>query len=76
MYCPENQVTPFTLPTADGVTLYLWHILPLGTYVQNEAALSRVTPVALDDYASSEAFKLLKDDPDARLIISCKPLQC
>ncbi|PSR74655.1 Alpha/Beta hydrolase protein [Coniella lustricola] len=66
----KNQVTPFTLPTADGVTLYLWHILPLGTYVQHEAALSRAEPSALHNHASSEAFKLLTEDPEARLIIS------
>lgn len=68
----ENQVTPFTLPTPDGVTLYLWHILPLVAYTQNEATFSRESRVPLDKYTSSHAFRLLKDDPEARLILSCE----
>lgn len=67
----ENQVTPFSLPTVDGVDLYLWHILPLALYTQHEATLSQASRVPLDKYNSSNAFKLLKEDPEARLILSC-----
>ncbi|KAF3764644.1 alpha/beta-hydrolase [Cryphonectria parasitica EP155] len=66
----KNQVTPFTLPTSDGVTLYLWHILPLATYTQNETTFLRASRVALDKYTSSDAFRILRDDPEARLILS------
>lgn len=69
---PENQVTPFTLDAPGGVTLYLWHILPLATYTSNESTLSQTNRKALDEYTSSDAFRLLKEDPEARLILSCK----
>lgn len=65
-------MTPFNLPTVDGVELYLWHILPLALYTQHEATFSAAPRVALDAYASSDAFRLLKEDPEARLIISCE----
>lgn len=68
----ENQVTPFRLPTVDGVDLYLWHILPLALYTQHEASLSQSSRVPLDKYTSSNAFKFLKEDPEARLILSCQ----
>lgn len=41
-------------------------------YAQKEADLSRESSVPLDKHASSEAFRLLRDDPDARLILSCE----
>ncbi|POS78257.1 hypothetical protein DHEL01_v203341 [Diaporthe helianthi] len=66
----KNQVTPFTLQAPDGPVLYCWHILPLSVYLGKEADLSRSSPVPLDKHASSEAFRLLRDDPDARLILS------
>ena len=28
----RNQVTPFSIATADGETLHAWHVLPLGLY--------------------------------------------
>ncbi|KAK2596832.1 hypothetical protein N8I77_012723 [Diaporthe amygdali] len=66
----KNQVTPFTLEAPDGPALYCWHILPLSVYTPNEAVLSRASPVPLEKHVSSEAFRLLRDDPDARLILS------
>ncbi|CAN8101029.1 unnamed protein product [Discula destructiva] len=66
----RNQVTAFSLPTVDGVDLYLWHILPLGLYAKHETTFSQASRVALDKYASSDAFRLLKEDPEARLILS------
>ncbi|KAG6367884.1 hypothetical protein INS49_002083 [Diaporthe citri] len=66
----KNQVTPFTLQAPDGPALYCWHILPLSVYTHKEADLSRASPAPLDKHASSEAFRLLRDDPDARLILS------
>lgn len=72
MLLSENQVTPFSLPTVDGVSLYLWHVLPLALYTRHEAVLSQSSRVSLDEYALSSAFKLLKEDPEARLILSCE----
>ncbi|ROW14177.1 hypothetical protein VPNG_04281 [Cytospora leucostoma] len=66
----KNQVTPFSLPVPDGETLYCWHILPLAAYTQHEDTLAKSSRVPLDKYTSSNAFKLLKDDPEARLILS------
>lgn len=69
---PGNQVTPFSLTVPGGETLYCWHILPLSAYTQYEDTLAKSSRAPLDQYTSSEAFKLLKDDPDARLILSCR----
>lgn len=52
--------------------MYLWHILPLAVYTDHESALSQASAVPLDKYTSSNAFRLLKEDPEARLILSCK----
>lgn len=65
-------MTPFSLETPDGQTLYLWHILPIAVYSQHEESLSEAPRISRDKYTSSEAFRLLKEDPDARLILSCK----
>ncbi|KAI1419617.1 Alpha/Beta hydrolase protein [Xylaria sp. FL1777] len=65
----KNQVTPFTL-TSDNESLYAWHILPLRLVLEHEDRL-RVAPAGYsDDITASESFKILKDDPDARLVIS------
>ncbi|KAF2729576.1 alpha/beta-hydrolase [Polyplosphaeria fusca] len=65
----RNQVTPFHLTTADGETLHAWHILPLDTYRQNLDGL-RAEPTGLrNDIKETLSFKLLKDDPSARLIL-------
>ncbi|KAF2758323.1 alpha/beta-hydrolase [Pseudovirgaria hyperparasitica] len=65
----RNQVTPFNLKTPDGETLHAWHVLPLETYRKNAAAL-RAEPVGLcQDIKQSLGFRLLTDDPDARLVL-------
>lgn len=57
----RSQTTPFSIQPSTGGALYAWHILPIELYRQHESAL-------LAD-PSGFAFKLLRDDPDARLII-------
>ncbi|KAK7609922.1 Alpha/Beta hydrolase protein [Phyllosticta paracitricarpa] len=58
-----GQVTSFSLPTSDGESLHAWHVLPLGAYRQNQDKLVAQEP------EPDLAFKLLRDDPEARLVI-------
>ncbi|KAK3901566.1 Alpha/Beta hydrolase protein [Staphylotrichum tortipilum] len=66
----KNQVTPFHLTTSDNETLYAWHILPLPLYAQHEASLSSQPSGPVPDITATENFRLLRDDPAAKLIIS------
>ncbi|KAI8958048.1 alpha/beta-hydrolase [Daldinia sp. FL1419] len=66
----RNQVTPFSLSTVDGESIYAWHILPLPTYLKHEDKLQSQPQGYSDDITKTATFKLLKDDPDARLVIS------
>ncbi|KAK3937200.1 Alpha/Beta hydrolase protein [Diplogelasinospora grovesii] len=65
----KNQVTPFTLTTADGQSLYAWHILPLQVYAQHESELAAQDAGFCHKMTQSVNFKLLRDDPNARLVI-------
>ncbi|KAM3440609.1 hypothetical protein MY4824_002057 [Beauveria thailandica] len=66
----KNQVTPFSLTTPDHESIYAWHILPLPLYYKNEDNLA-VQPSGLAvDITKTEAFKLLKSSPDAKLVLS------
>ncbi|PWY87373.1 abhydrolase domain-containing protein [Aspergillus heteromorphus CBS 117.55] len=65
----RNQVTPFTIPSADGLPLYAWHILPVELYRQHESALVAEPPGLVSDITARLAFRLLRDDPDARLVL-------
>jgi abhydrolase domain-containing protein 12 len=65
----KNQVTPFSIGTPDGERLYAWHILPIGTYLKHEPALIAEPTGLLSDITSRLAFKLLREDPEARLIL-------
>jgi hypothetical protein len=68
-----TQVQPFHLVTADNVTLYGWHMLPLELYRENEAILNEnVSSSPVDDYTATTAFKLLANDPNARVVVNCK----
>ncbi|GAB7353001.1 hypothetical protein MBLNU459_g3563t2 [Dothideomycetes sp. NU459] len=64
-----KQVRPFTIPTDDGELLHAWHILPLGVYRRAEKQLLVQPPGLVQDIASQKTFQLLRDDPDARLVI-------
>ncbi|CAM1504683.1 Fc.00g022740.m01.CDS01 [Cosmosporella sp. VM-42] len=65
----RNQVTPFALNTPDGETIYAWHILPLPLYLKNEAALAAQDTGFCQDFLKTESFRLLKEDPESRLIL-------
>lgn len=65
----RNQVTPFHLTTPDGETLHAWHILPLETYRKNEKALKDERAGFCRDITERLGFRLLKDDPDAQLVM-------
>ena len=65
----HNQVTPFFISSHDGEKLHAWHILPLGLYRRHQDELL-AQPSGLNHViTSSLAFKLLRDDPEARLVI-------
>ncbi|KAI9680875.1 MAG: hypothetical protein M1817_004315 [Caeruleum heppii] len=65
----RNQVTPFAITTPAGESLYAWHILPIELYRNHETALIEEPTGFVSDVTSRLAFKLLRDDPDARLIL-------
>jgi abhydrolase domain-containing protein 12 len=75
--CPEQfgfayrQVTPFYIKTRDGVKLHTWHVLPLGLYHKNAKQLvaqATFEPTG-SDFRATLNFKLLRDDPEAKLVI-------
>lgn len=67
-------MTPFPLRTIDNETLYAWHILPLPAYLRNEEKLLMEPGGYRDDFTKTESFNILKNDPEARLVIYCKSL--
>ncbi|CAK7206801.1 hypothetical protein SEUCBS139899_009607 [Sporothrix eucalyptigena] len=65
----RNQVTSFHLPTEDGESIHAWHILPLPVYRQHEELLQVQQTGHCADVTASESFRILKDDPSAKLIV-------
>lgn len=65
----RNQVTPFSIETSEGGKLYAWHLLPIELYRQHESELIAEPSGFSADISSRIAFNLLRDDPDARLVI-------
>jgi abhydrolase domain-containing protein 12 len=65
----RGQATPFYIKSSTGEKLYAWHILPIELYRQHETALIAEPSGFIEDFTASLAFRLLRDDPDARLII-------
>ena len=65
----RNQVTPFHLTTPDNETLHAWHILPLEAYRKHEKALRNDSVGLCSNIEERLSFNLLKDDPDAQLVI-------
>ncbi|KAI5370226.1 Putative alpha/beta hydrolase-1 [Septoria linicola] len=71
----SNQVTPFNLSTADGETLYAWHILPLDQYARHEKAIraeQRPLDGPVPDFTQTTAFKVLRSNQPtpARVVVS------
>ncbi|CAK7221247.1 hypothetical protein SBRCBS47491_004463 [Sporothrix bragantina] len=65
----RNQVTSFHIPTEDGESIHAWHVLPLPVYRQHEEALQVQQTGHCADITASESFRILKDDPSAKLIL-------
>lgn len=67
----HHQATPFHIPTSDGEKLHAWHVLPLGAYLANERALLAQGPEGglVGRFQDSLNFRLLRDNPDARLVL-------
>ncbi|KAK0744526.1 Alpha/Beta hydrolase protein [Apiosordaria backusii] len=65
----HNQVSPFTLRTADRVTLQAWHILPLDLYHQHEEELVKELEGHTTDITQRLGFQLLRDDPGSLLVL-------
>lgn len=68
----HRQVTPFYISTTDGEELHAWHVLPLGPYMAHQRALlEQGTEGGLvENIENTLNFELLKNNPDARLVIS------
>ncbi|KAF8428178.1 Alpha/Beta hydrolase protein [Tirmania nivea] len=65
----KNQVTPFYIPTPDGEKIFAWHVLPLGLYAEHRDILLDHDSGLVEDITQNAAFRLLKNDPEARLLI-------
>ncbi|KAF3020632.1 hypothetical protein E8E14_011985 [Neopestalotiopsis sp. 37M] len=66
----HNQVVPFYIKTKDGVNLHAWHIVPSGLYSRNEKHLQdQNLSGPVDDITQTLNFRLLRDDPKARLVV-------
>ncbi|KAL8871083.1 MAG: hypothetical protein Q9174_003014 [Haloplaca sp. 1 TL-2023] len=66
----RNQVTPFRIRAADGgQELFAWHILPIEIYRQHESTLLSEPSGLVADMPARTAFRLLRDDPEALLVI-------
>jgi len=68
----ENQITPFNFTTPDHETLYAWHVMPLGLYAKHESELLQRPSGIAEDITKTKGFRLLRNDPDSRLIINCE----
>jgi abhydrolase domain-containing protein 12 len=64
----ENQVTPFRISTEDGEQLFTWLIAPLGVYAKHSEDFITEQP-GVHDIEEKLAFRLLRSDPEARLLI-------
>ncbi|KAL1965911.1 hypothetical protein VTN77DRAFT_5044 [Rasamsonia byssochlamydoides] len=67
----RTQVQPFHLVTPDNETLYGWHILPLHLCREHEELLNDHWSYGpAEDYTKTVAFKLLAEDPNARVVVN------
>lgn len=58
--------------TPDNETLYGWHLMPLHLCHEHEKELMENPPSGpAADYTETSAFKILANDPNARVVVSC-----
>jgi hypothetical protein len=65
-------VTPFRIPTKDGERLFAWLVVPLGLYSRRAQEFLREESEVDGDVEEKTSFRLLREDPEARLLIYCK----
>lgn len=65
----RGQATPFSIRTSENQSLFAWHILPIELYRKHEDALIAEASGHANDFSLRLAFRLLRDDPDALLIV-------
>lgn len=65
----RGQVTPFWLTSKDDGQLHAWHVLPIELYRKHEISLAQQPQGPVDNMTSTLAFELLRNDPEARLVI-------
>ena len=70
----ENQVSPFSITTPDGIKLYAWHIIPLGVYAKHEAEIVNGKRSFLEDIKDTVGFRLLTEDPESRVVVTRKSI--
>lgn len=64
----HNQIIPFYIHTDDNLALHAWHVLPLGVYRRHFSDLAG-QDAAVEDVTRTLNLRLLRDDPDARLVL-------
>lgn len=65
----RNQATPFNIQQGGSENLHAWHILPVELYHRHEEQLLAEPSGLVADFTSRTAFRLLRDDPEALLVI-------
>ena len=65
----HNQVTPFNIQQGGSENLHVWHILPVELYRRHEEELLAEPSGLVADFPVRTAFRLLRDDPEALLVI-------
>ncbi|OCK82540.1 alpha/beta-hydrolase [Lepidopterella palustris CBS 459.81] len=65
----KSQVMSMRIPTSDGERLYAWLIAPLAVYAKHAVQFWKDESNSFGDLTEKPCFKLLANDPEARLII-------
>jgi hypothetical protein len=65
-------VTTFRVPTKDGERLFAWLVAPLGVYAKHANEFVKEQSHGSGDIEETVNFKLLCDNPRARLLLYCE----
>lgn len=65
-FLSENQVAPFYITTSDDERLFSWLVAPIGVYARHTDIFLEQRSGDIEDHLT---FKLLRNDPDARLLL-------